>query len=264
MGRFGSPQLGYHAEEDENDIPELNKCPQCGAFFEGDLCPICKTRCPEEMKAGNRKPLKKARVRKSRAKGYRMPPVWYLRFWFILLISTVSRLAAVVLVWMTDWKTWLKVTATVLFLGGSYVFSFALQSFFGWYGMGSDEPSDYIQATLSEEEYRERCETVAYESLMRNPNAYRGSFMTETLTVTAVVKSYFTDSGTEVRVLHARDEEDRIYCVYDCRVQNSSGFLRGDTVVVYGEFAGVDAEYTLGTEELVPLIYGAYIDRIPE
>ena len=42
MGRFGSPQIGYLRDNDDNDIPELNKCPDCGAFFDGDICPICK------------------------------------------------------------------------------------------------------------------------------------------------------------------------------------------------------------------------------
>lgn len=107
MGRFGSPQIGYLRDNDDNDIPELNKCPDCGAFFDGDICPICKKVCPEEMKAGNRRPPKK---RKKREKSnYRSVPTdLYHQTWFIIIALFISRLVGIILVWTSDWKKWVQ------------------------------------------------------------------------------------------------------------------------------------------------------------
>ncbi len=93
-----------------NEIPELNKCPKCGAFFDGDVCPICKTVCPPEMMAGTRKKEKPDFVRPVR--GASLTP-FYLRWWFILIVAFFSRLIAIVLTWMTNWKTWVKTVITV-------------------------------------------------------------------------------------------------------------------------------------------------------
>jgi len=57
MGRL----LGSHADDRELDRPDLNKCPDCGCFFPQDNCPLCGKPCPEEMRAGNRKPPKKSK-----------------------------------------------------------------------------------------------------------------------------------------------------------------------------------------------------------
>ena len=54
MGRM----LGSFADDEELDRPDLNKCPDCDCFFASDACPLCKKICPEEMRAGNRKPVK--------------------------------------------------------------------------------------------------------------------------------------------------------------------------------------------------------------
>ena len=120
MGRFGSPQIGYLRDNDDNDIPELNKCPDCGAFFDGDICPICKKVCPEEMKAGNRRPPKK---RKKREKSnYRSVPTdLYHQTWFIIIALFISRLVGIILVWTSDWKKWVKVVVTVIALFGVYI-----------------------------------------------------------------------------------------------------------------------------------------------
>ncbi len=94
-----------------NDIPELNKCPKCGAFFEGDVCPICRTVCPNEMKAGVRKKEKPDYVKP--VKGASLTP-FYLRWWFILIVAFFSRLVAIFLTWRTDWKKWVKILITIL------------------------------------------------------------------------------------------------------------------------------------------------------
>ena len=63
MGR----NLGAFDNDEELDRPDLNKCPDCGCFFESLTCPICKKVCPEEMRAGNRPTVKKTRKKQ---KGY--------------------------------------------------------------------------------------------------------------------------------------------------------------------------------------------------
>ena len=48
MGKFGSPQIGVFSPDGNNyDNPNLNKCPNCGALFDGTTCPICKTVCAD-------------------------------------------------------------------------------------------------------------------------------------------------------------------------------------------------------------------------
>lgn len=67
MGKFGSPQIGVFSPEGNNyDDPNLNKCVNCGALFQGGVCPICKTACVPEMMAGNRKKKSKPAKKKSK------------------------------------------------------------------------------------------------------------------------------------------------------------------------------------------------------
>lgn len=68
VGKFGSPQIGVFSPDGNNyDDPNLNKCVNCGALFQGNICPICKTVCVPEMMAGKRKTQKKAKKKKSKA-----------------------------------------------------------------------------------------------------------------------------------------------------------------------------------------------------
>ena len=67
MGRM----LGYH-DSDELDRPELNKCPDCECYFATDECPLCGKICPEEMRAGNRAPVKHKKRKNSSPKFSRL------------------------------------------------------------------------------------------------------------------------------------------------------------------------------------------------
>lgn len=60
-----SANLGFFAEDRERDFPELNKCPDCETFFADANRPICGKECPEEFRAGNRKPIKQKKHRRS-------------------------------------------------------------------------------------------------------------------------------------------------------------------------------------------------------
>lgn len=254
MGRFGSPTLGYHAEADENDIPELNKCPSCGAFFDGDVCPICKTVCPEEMKAGNRAKIKKKK-KKEKPVGYKVPPVWYLQTWFILLVLCVSQFIGVILVWLSDWKKWVKVTVTVLALGGGYLVGLLYFPLFQLF----QKPPEYVNYDLPESEYREQCDPLDYESLMREPEDYIDRYMVLTLTVESVKYVDGYDMSFTGDVILALDGEGHSYLVYDCR-KDGKNILTGDTVTVFGQFGGVDVETAFDYYVRYPIVYGAYLD----
>ncbi|MBQ1846954.1 MAG: hypothetical protein II135_03030, partial [Clostridia bacterium] len=81
MGRL----MGAYDIDDDHDIPELNKCPDCQTYFEGDNCPICGKPCPENMKAGNRPAVKqKKRKRPSGDTGRVTFINWYHSWWFII------------------------------------------------------------------------------------------------------------------------------------------------------------------------------------
>ena len=91
-----SRQLGAFDDDDNFDRPDLNKCPDCGCYFSQNNCPFCGKACPEDMRAGMRKPVK---VRKKRSSGNgRVTFVeWYHSWWFILIMTFVFPLAAVFL-----------------------------------------------------------------------------------------------------------------------------------------------------------------------
>ena len=81
MGRM----LGAFDNPEELDRPDLNKCPNCNCYFPQDTCPICKMECPEEMRAGNRKKVKKKRSRRG-ASGRVTFVEWYHSWWFIVIM----------------------------------------------------------------------------------------------------------------------------------------------------------------------------------
>ncbi len=254
MGRFGTPQVGFFADERDNDIPELNQCPSCGAFFEGDVCPICQTVCPENMKAGNRAaPPKKKK--KEKPVGYRVKPVFYLRTWFIILMLFTFRLIGIVLVWLSDWKEWVKVTVTVLALAGGVLLTYLVFPLLSL--LSPREPT--VNFSISEEAYRAKCAEVGCEELLRDPQAHRGEYLKITATVETVKKRY--SGGPDLLLL--TDADGNRYVVTDYRKDGKS-LLTGDTVTVFGEFTGADISDLIGDHVVYPTVNAAYIDLIRE
>jgi hypothetical protein len=108
MGR----ELGYFDDDTEGfDRPDLNYCPDCKCYFASANCTICGKPCPEEMRAGNRKPVKVKRRRASSV-SYVIP--WYHSWWFILVMVFVFPLAALVLAASSQNKKWVRVTLIVI------------------------------------------------------------------------------------------------------------------------------------------------------
>lgn len=113
--------LGAFDNSEELDRPDLNKCPDCLCFFAGDTCPLCGKVCPEEMRAGNRKPPKKQKRRHSTGNGRVTFVEWYHSWWFIILMMIFMPIAGIVLLITSPHKTRSKVIFAVIFVAVYFI-----------------------------------------------------------------------------------------------------------------------------------------------
>ena len=264
MGRFGTPQLGYLRDNNDNDIPELNKCPDCGAFFEGDICPVCKKVCPEEMKAGNRKPPKKRRRREK--SNYRSVPTdLFHQTWFIIIALCISKLVGIVLVWTSDWKKWVKVVVTVIAVFGIYIYyilGMLIMNGGNIFHPDDTTPTCYIYDTSdseSEEDYKSQCRTVSYSQLMRDPGSCSGLYITGEYTVVKRTEGLEARSNRFGDFIFASDGDGHIFAFFDRR-DKGPGVVPGDRITVYGRFIRVAAVDGSGDGQKHPIAYAGYID----
>lgn len=235
MGRL----LGSHADENELERPDLNKCPDCGCFFASDNCPLCKKPCPEHMRAGNRKAEKK---KKSRGGGRaRVTFVeWYHSWWFIILMTFVFPLVSIFLLITSPHEKWKKMAfiaiAVVCILISSVGIGNIIMSVMGLL----DNPVD---TSLTKSEYISSCSTVSAEELYRSPEGYEDAFVTLTLEV--VCRSAYTEGMPDDTYYICRDIEnaDIIVIIRDCLISDGQNLLAGDIVTVYGEGAGECTAY---------------------
>lgn len=120
MGRM----LGAFDNSEELDRPDLNKCPDCECFFAGETCPLCGKVCPEEMRAGNRKPPKKQRRSRSGSNGRVTFVEWYHSWWFIVLMMIFMPIAGIVLLITSPHRTRSKIIFVVIFVAVYFVVPF--------------------------------------------------------------------------------------------------------------------------------------------
>lgn len=261
MGRM----LGAFADDSELDRPDLNKCPDCGCFFEDDNCPICGKRCPEEMRAGNRKPVKKSRPKKSGGH-YRLASVeWYHRWWFIILILIPFPIIGIILLLTSPHKKGAKIAvftvAIVYTILSSIGIGSVVQSLVNLW-------SDPVDTSLSRADYVAACEAVEAEDYFRYAESYQERFVSVELTV----KERFVDMDgyyqneeyTTYYICEAIDGSTVEIMIRDCfqkdDVQNLSV---GAMIRVYGEAAGNVTVYDMdGINRFAPCIYAAYVDLI--
>lgn len=120
MGRM----LGAFDGREELDRPDLNKCPDCECFFAGEACPLCGKICPEEMRAGNRKPPKKQKKSRSGSNGRVTFVEWYHSWWFIVLMMIFMPIAGIVLLITSPHRTRSKIIFAVIFVAVYFVVPF--------------------------------------------------------------------------------------------------------------------------------------------
>ena len=240
MGRM----LGAFDNNEELDRPDLNKCPDCGCFFADDDCPLCGKTCPESMRAGNRRPVKKTK-KKSGGPQYRRAGLdWYHRWWFIILMMIVSPMSIVgiVLLLTSPRKTSVKVIALVVLAVYLAVSTFGISGIVQSITNLLEEPVD---RSLSAEEYIAACETVDAERFYRNSEDYRGEFVSLRLTVAEKVVDYVSKAGggeyTTYYVCYGDDPRVTLL-VRDCREKATPALLGGDMIEIFGEGAK-DSEF---------------------
>lgn len=255
MGRM----LGAHDPDAVIDRPDLNKCPDCECFFQQLNCPLCGKVCPEEMRAGNRKPVK---IKKKRSSGTgRVTFVeWYHSWWFIILMMFIFPIIGICLLATSPHKKWMKITFAAVAIAYTLVSTFGLSVILNLFG-GSDSPVD---DSLTREEYVAACETVSPEEFYRSSERYAGKFVTVTLTVEQKITGYTDDYADYITYYLCRSTDGAEYeiLIRDCQLEDAQNFVAGDTVTVYGEGAGNltfdDANYVTYS---APGIYAAYAVR---
>ncbi|MBO7274529.1 MAG: hypothetical protein J6V22_06705 [Clostridia bacterium] len=254
--------LGFFAEDRERDFPELNKCPDCETFFADANCPICGKECPEEFRAGNRKPIKQKKYRRSQGNGRVEFVPWYYSAWFIVLMLIFVPIVGLILMWNSHWKTHWKAIATgalvFFYLFGGIIGGFVMNLF---YDFNNTEPA--INLEMSEADYKTACSVPNAEALYRNCNAHKGYYLCMELTVGEISDTYYYDSEdnygeANVYLCYVQNGDIRLeFFVADYRQENITRLAVGDKITVWGEVAG---EISSGTTSNRPAIYARFID----
>ena len=259
MGRF----IGSFMDDQELDRPDLNKCPDCGCYFAQDNCPLCGKECPEEMRAGNRKPAKKKKYKNGRSKAVEFVD-WYYKWWFIILMLIVFPIIGFVLLINSPHKRSLKITAAVIAIIYAVVSYFGIGEIIGSVKMRLEKPVD---ESLSYEEYVGKCRDISVEDYYRRPDDYKGDFVKASL---VVAKAFSSDDSffsaakyTEYYVCKFVGSNGQTYeiLVRNCAQAGIKNLKSGDKIVVYGECAGmVEVTDTKDYARKGPCINGAYFE----
>lgn len=257
--------LGFFAEDRERDFPELNKCPDCETFFADECCPLCGRVCPEEFRAGNRKPVKQKKHRRTSGNGRVQFVPWYHTPAIIIIALIFMPVLGIILAWTGPWKKHWKIIATVLVVL-SYLLPTILGFVFSFTGM-YEPATPPINLELSEADYRAACIAPDVEALYRTSNQYAGSFVRMECVVTEVSSTYFYDSEEVYMEANLylcsvqQGERTFEFFVADCREEGQTRLAVSDTITVFGEVAGeIEGAATGGMMTPRPGVYARFID----
>ena len=246
---------------DRLDRPDLNKCPDCGCFFASEACPLCGRICPEEMRAGNRKPEKKDKSKRVRANDRVMFIEWYHSWWFIIVMMFIFPIAGIILLATSPHKKSSKITFAVIAVIYLLVSTIGIGTIIHGISNIWNKPVD---TSLDKEEYIAKCQTVDPKDFYRSTDDYTDEFVSLRLAVRQKVvdnNEYFSGEEYCTYYICSTDVEGMEIIVRDCLQDGTKNFLAGDIITVFGEGAGNITVYELDTytAHTAPCVNMAYV-----
>ena len=257
MGRF----LGSYDGE-EIDRPDLNKCPDCGCFFASDNCPLCGKPCPEEFRAGNRKPLKKKKHKGNSSSRTVTFMDWYHQWWVIILALIFFPIMGIILLLTSPHKKSIKIAVGVVAIIWGLTSAIGIGNIVNGFNRLTYKPVD---TSLSREEYIAACSVTDPEQFYRNAEDLKGEYVA----VTVIVNEKFRDADAEYNgndypvYYECTDGSGREFTILirDCIIDSSENFMPGDVITVYGEGDGEISVYDEFYEvHSAPCLNAAYVE----
>ena len=112
------------------------------------------------------------------------------------------------------------------------------------------------ESDISEEDYKNLCQQLNYEDILRNPDSYDETYCVLGGTVDQIIEGWF-----DTYTIYVMDSSgNRWECLYMYK-DGESHLLEGDSVTVYGQCDGTTTATTLmGEQVTLPYIDAEYID----
>lgn len=109
---------------------------------------------------------------------------------------------------------------------------------------------------VTEDEFKNLCERLNYEDILRNPNSYKDKYCKLSGTVSQVIEGWFGSY-----TIYIKDSNGDIWgCTYSYD-ENESHLLEGDKVTIYGMCDGTaNTKTVLGKQVTMPYVEIEYID----
>lgn len=257
--------LGSYASE-ELDRPDLNKCPDCGCFFASDTCPLCGKVCPEHMRAGNRKAVKRRKKKRGGSSDRVMFIEWYHQWWFIILAMLFVPLVGIILFATSPYKKSLKIGLVLGAVAWTVLMPILIGALIPAVQRWTDRP---VTTNLSKEEYIASCREVEIADFYRRSAQYEDEFVTMTVKVEYSFVGCNEANSIEDTYWFCVDESGGNYAILvrDCQLGDEKNLMSGDVITVWGEGAGTQIIYDCQYYEdlpSMPCLNGAYIELVSE
>ena len=245
---------------DELDRPDLNKCPDCQCYFAGLNCPLCGKLCPEEMRAGNRKPVK-VKTHRNTGNGRVTFVEWYHSWWFIVLMMFVMPIMGIILLLTSPHERWKKVLLAVIAVIYLVASTFGIGAIWSAVTRMWDHP---VNADLPKEEYLAACTEVSAEQFYRAYGEYEDDYVKLRLKVVGkgvYLDSFYYASDDIYYVCTSEDRPEITILVRSCLLDGETMLIAGDVITVYGEAKDLASVYVDATDTYVdgPLVNMAYV-----